>query len=69
MRADRDHLAAIRDQLAGLNAADDPKLAALLDVLQNSPAEKIAVFSTFGATVRYLDEHLPPWSVAASASW
>jgi superfamily II DNA or RNA helicase len=59
VRADRDQLAAIREQLASLDAADDPKLAALLDVLETSPAEKIAVFSTFGATVRYLDEHLP----------
>lgn len=42
-----------------LDAAGDPKLAALLDVLESSPAAKIAVFSTFGATVRYLDEHLP----------
>ena len=30
-----------------------------LDVLETSPAAKIAVFATFGATVRYLDEHLP----------
>jgi hypothetical protein len=59
VRADRDQLASIRDQLASLDAADDPKLAALLDVLEASPAAKIAVFSTFGATVRYLDEHLP----------
>ena len=27
-------------------------------MLEESPAKKIAVFSTFGATVRYLDEHL-----------
>jgi len=59
VRTDRDQLAVIRDELADLDAAADPKLAALLDVLQTSPAAKIAVFATFGATVRYLDEHLP----------
>ena len=35
------------------------KLAALVDALETSPAAKIAVFATFAATVRYLDEHLP----------
>lgn len=58
VRADRDQLAAIRDQLADLDAAHDPKLAALVDVLETSPAAKIAVFATFGDTVRYLNEHL-----------
>ena len=59
VRADRDRLQAIRDELAALDAAEDPKLAALLELLDASPAEKIAVFATYGATVRYLDEHLP----------
>ena len=57
--ADRDRLVAIRDALAELDAATDPKLAALVELLESSPAQKIAVFSTFGATIRYLDEHLP----------
>lgn len=57
--ADRSRLAAIRDLLAELDPASDPKLAALVALLEDSPAQKIAVFSTFGATVRYLDEHLP----------
>jgi superfamily II DNA or RNA helicase len=56
--ADRDRLTAIRDALGELEAETDPKLAALVDLLENSPAQKIAVFSTFGATIRYLDEHL-----------
>ena len=30
-----------------------------MELLESSPAQKIAVFSTFGDTVRYLDEHLP----------
>jgi superfamily II DNA or RNA helicase len=57
--ADRDRLAVIRDALAELDAATDPKLAALVELLEQSPAQKIALFSTFGATIRYLDEHLP----------
>ncbi|MDQ3630277.1 MAG: hypothetical protein M3417_03160, partial [Actinomycetota bacterium] len=42
-----------------LSAQDDPKLAALIEVLESSPAAKVAVFTTFAATVRYLDRHLP----------
>ena len=57
--ADRSRLATIRDALANLNAVTDPKLAALIDLLEGSTAQKIALFSTFGATIRYLDEHLP----------
>jgi superfamily II DNA or RNA helicase len=56
--ADRDCLAAIRAALSELDPATDPKLAALVDLLESSPAQKIAVFSTFGDSVRYLDEHL-----------
>ncbi|MEX2193909.1 MAG: helicase-related protein [Thermoleophilaceae bacterium] len=56
---DRSRLAAIRDELGQLDAATDPKLALLRALLEASPAAKIAVFSTFGATVRYLDQHLP----------
>jgi superfamily II DNA or RNA helicase len=58
--SDRHCLAAIRDKLAELDPATDPKLAALVELLESSPAQKIAVFSTFGASIRYLDEHLPP---------
>lgn len=56
---DRDRLAEIGAQLARLGREDDPKLALLVRLLEESPAEKIAVFSTYGATVRYLDEKLP----------
>jgi superfamily II DNA or RNA helicase len=59
VRADRDRLQSIRDELAALDAQDDPKLAALIELLEDSPAAKVAVFTTFGATVRYLDRHLP----------
>lgn len=57
--ADRDRLAAIRDELTELGEGEDPKLELLARLLEDSPAEKVAVFSTFGATVQYLDEHLP----------
>jgi superfamily II DNA or RNA helicase len=57
--ADHDRLATIRAELDELGAGDDPKLRLLLELLEESPAKKVAVFSTFGATVRYLDEHLP----------
>jgi superfamily II DNA or RNA helicase len=58
--ADRDHLVAIRDQLAGLSAETDPKLRLLRELLEESAAQKIAVFATYGETIAYLDEHLPP---------
>jgi superfamily II DNA or RNA helicase len=56
---DRALLAAIADRLSRLEAADDPKLALLAATLESSPDQKIAVFATYGETVRYLDEHLP----------
>jgi superfamily II DNA or RNA helicase len=57
--ADRDRLAAIRDELTELGGGEDPKLGLLARLLEESPAEKVAVFSTFGATVDYLNQHLP----------
>ncbi len=57
--ADRDRLASIRTELSRLGEGEDPKLELLARLLEDSPAEKVAVFSTFGATVRYLDERLP----------
>lgn len=58
VRGDRERLAAIRDELQAIDPAEDPKLRALVEILEESAAEKIAVFTTYGATVRYLDEHL-----------
>ncbi len=58
--ADRARLEAIRGQLAGMSAASDPKLARLIELLETSPARKVAVFATYGDTIAYLDEHLPP---------
>jgi superfamily II DNA or RNA helicase len=59
VRADRELLGAIREELSRIRADEDPKLAALLAVIERSPVRKIAVFATYGATIRYLDEHLP----------
>ncbi|MEX2211239.1 MAG: helicase-related protein [Gaiellaceae bacterium] len=56
---DREHLVAIRDLLASLSPETDPKLRLLRELLEQSPAQKIAVFATYGETIRYLDEHLP----------
>lgn len=55
---DRERLATICDVLGDLRPDDDPKLARLRELLESSPAQKIAVFATFGDTVRYLAEHL-----------
>jgi superfamily II DNA or RNA helicase len=59
VRADREILVGIRERLKGLDARSDPKLARLVEILESSPARKVAVFATYGATVKYLDEHLP----------
>ncbi|MBA2346926.1 MAG: hypothetical protein H0V81_01400 [Solirubrobacterales bacterium] len=67
--SDRAQLAAMRDELSKVEPADDPKLAALVTLLEQSPAEKIAVFATYGATIRYLHEHLPAEVGGASGSW
>ena len=58
---DRDSrlLAHLVSLLGSLDADDDPKLALLRHIIENSPSEKIIVFSTFADTIRYLDEHLP----------
>lgn len=57
--ADRDRLREIADLLDRLSPEDDPKLRMLRRLLEESPAEKVAVFATFADTVRYLDEQLP----------
>jgi superfamily II DNA or RNA helicase len=56
---DRERLVSIRDRLATLEAEDDPKLELLLRLLETNPPQKVAVFATYGETIRYLDEHLP----------
>ena len=55
--ADLDQLRLVRDRLAEQSPDDDPKLAALADVLRQTPG-KVCVFATYGETISYLDEHL-----------
>jgi superfamily II DNA or RNA helicase len=55
--ADLDALQGIEVRLAGLDAETDPKLAVLADVLSRTPG-KVCVFSTYGETITYLDDHL-----------
>ena len=56
---DRVLLQEIEERLEKLDAAHDPKLKLLRRVLEESPSDKIVVFSTFADTVEYLDEQLP----------
>jgi hypothetical protein len=56
---DLEVLRRIRDRLSGLDAGSDPKLAELRTLLEASTDQKIAVFATFGDTIRYLEENLP----------
>jgi superfamily II DNA or RNA helicase len=57
--ADRAVLARIRERLSQLDASTDPKLALLLELIESSPSQKIAVFAGYGDTIHYLDENLP----------
>ncbi|MEX2375864.1 MAG: helicase-related protein, partial [Dehalococcoidia bacterium] len=56
---DRDLLVAVGDRLMDLDSASDPKLALLKRLVEESPSEKVIVFSTFADTIRYLDRELP----------
>jgi superfamily II DNA or RNA helicase len=49
----------IAAELGQLRPETDPKLATLRDLLETMPDRKVAVFATYGATVRYLHENLP----------
>lgn len=59
VEADRIRLEEIAELLSALTPQADPKLAMLVELIEASPAQKVAVFATFADTVRYLDEHLP----------
>lgn len=49
----------IQNLLAEITPEADPKLSLLNQILEESPSQKIIVFSTFADTIRYLDKHLP----------
>lgn len=55
---DRELLVRISDQLNTMGASSDPKLRLLRNLLDESTAQKIAVFASFGDTIRYLDDNL-----------
>lgn len=48
----------IRDRLAALADQPDPKLELLTRLLEDCPHDKVAVFASYGDTIRYLDQHL-----------
>ena len=48
VETDRALLGRIRDRLVSLDPSSDPKLALLRGLLESSPAQKVAVFATFG---------------------
>ena len=56
---DRELLRAVEARLSAFDPADDPKLVLLRRLIEESPSDKVVVFSTFADTVRYLDLHLP----------
>ncbi len=58
LRADRDRLAEMRSDLERLAGQPDPKLARLADELRKSTAGKVAIFTSYGDTARYLRDRL-----------
>jgi superfamily II DNA or RNA helicase len=52
-------LCAISERLTNLDPASDPMLAHLQQLLAELDDDKVAVFATFGDTIRYLEECLP----------
>ncbi len=58
VRHDRGKLREIRALLEAFDAGSDPKLRLLRRLLDESPSQKIVVFSTFADTILYLGEHL-----------
>lgn len=64
LRADIGHLEDLEHDLKQLASEPDPKLAALVEVLRESKARKIAIFTSYADTARYLREQLAPDSDA-----
>ena len=58
LRADLDHLAEMRRDLERLAGLPDPKLARLAEELRTSTARKVAIFTSYGDTARYLRDKL-----------
>ncbi len=58
------HTSSVQSPLKQLASEPDPKLAALVEVLRESKARKMAVFTSYADTARYLREQLAPDSDA-----
>ena len=58
VKADRETLATIAERLERLMELPDPKLAALKELLARSPSKKVAVFTSYADTGRYIVQAL-----------
>lgn len=58
LRSDRDVLRSLLEDLSDLMDREDPKLAALVKVLKEIHARKVAIFTSFTDTARYLRQQL-----------
>lgn len=58
LRHDRVLLAEMREDLEALAAQPDPKMEALREILASTPARKVAIFTGFGDTARYIEDQL-----------
>jgi len=56
LQKDRDSLLAMAVRLEALKDITDPKLAALKDVMEDTPSQKVAIFTAFQDTAVYLKE-------------
>ena len=70
LQLDFDLLQNIETRLGALEGQHDPKLATLKRVIANTPSKKVAIFSTFGDTIKYLVEQIKiDDSIIAGKSW
>jgi hypothetical protein len=68
LRADARALLAVRDQCGAWDAAEDKKLARLVELLTvHHPKEKVLIFTQFADTVRYLTTELTARGITALA--
>ncbi len=66
LQKDQQLLQQMRNRLEALKDQPDPKLTALKSIMQQTPAHKVAIFSTFRDTVEYLQQaiHKDPEIIA-----
>ncbi len=56
IEADFSTLTEIKKRLEDLGEEEDPKLKRLRDLLENTPARKVAIFTSYGDTARYVQD-------------